>query len=112
MGEDLMSLLHTNSRENREITVETARMINCKVTVQATGKLDEIKVDLNSQFSEAIKSTITEKVLPSIQSTLGKQGTGLNAKVVRRSARLENSRNAQENCPKMNSNLSNGLPRK
>ena len=73
ISEDFRSLINTNSRENSEITIETARLINNEITSQVTRKLDEIRSDLNSQILEVINSAITEKVLPSIQNVLGVQ---------------------------------------
>ena len=56
----------TKSRENSEITIETARLINIEITSQVTRKLCEIRSDLKSQILEVINSRIAEKVLPSI----------------------------------------------
>ena len=51
-SEDFRSLINTNSRENSEITIETARLINNEITSQVTRKLDEIRSDLNTQILE------------------------------------------------------------
>ena len=75
ISEDFRSLINTNSRENSEITIETARLINNEITSQVTRKLDEIISDLNTQISEVINSAISEKVLPSIQNVLGVQNS-------------------------------------
>ena len=72
-GEDLRSLL-TNSRENSEITIETARLINEEISSQMARKLNEIRTSLNSQIQDAITTAITSTVLPSIQNTLNMQG--------------------------------------
>ena len=99
----------TNRRENSGSTVETARMDNCDVTNQVTRKLDVIKRDLTFQILEAKNSAISDKVLPSIQSNLGTQGTGENSKVdfrLYRSSEVEDRRKAQEKCPKINLNCS------
>ena len=74
VGEDFMSLLNTNSRENSEITIETTKMINEEISNQMAGKLNEIKTSLNSQIQSAISAAITNTILPSIQNTLGTQG--------------------------------------
>ena len=74
MGEDFRSLLNTNSRENSEITIETARLINEEISHQMSRTLNEIKTSLNSQFQEPITTAITSTVLPSIQNTLEMQG--------------------------------------
>ena len=74
VGEDFRSLLNTNSRENSDITVETTRMISEEISSQMSRKLNEIKTSLNFQIQDAINNAITEKVLPSIQNTLEKQG--------------------------------------
>ena len=74
VGEDFRSLLNTNCRKNSELTSETTRMINEKVSNQVSRKLHEIKSSLNSQNQDAITTAITEKVLPSIQNTLDAQG--------------------------------------
>ena len=73
ISEDFRSLINTNSRENSEITIETARLINNENTSQMTRKLDEIRSDLNTQILEVINSAISEKVLSSIQNVLGVQ---------------------------------------
>ena len=49
-SEDFRSLIKTNSRENSEITIETARLINSENTSQVTRKLDGIRSDLNSHI--------------------------------------------------------------
>ena len=74
IGEDFRSLLYTNSRENSEMTVETNRMISEEINNQMSRKLNEIREILNYQIQDAITSAITDKVLPSIQNTLSKQG--------------------------------------
>ena len=75
-SEDFRSLINTNSRENSEITIETARLTNNEITTQVTRKLDEVREDLNTQILEVINSAIAENVLPSIQNALGVQNTG------------------------------------
>ena len=40
---DFRSFIDTNSRENSEISIETARMIKNEITTQITRKLDEIR---------------------------------------------------------------------
>ena len=74
IGEDFRSLLNTNSRENSEITIETTRLINEKISNQISRKLNEIKTSLNSQIQDAITAAKTSTVLPSIQNTLEMQG--------------------------------------
>ena len=63
VSEDFGSLINTNSRENSEVTIETARLINNEITSKVTKKLDEIRSDLNTQILEVINSAIAEKVL-------------------------------------------------
>ena len=41
-GEDFLSLLITNSRENSEMTIETTRMISDEITKQVTKRLHQI----------------------------------------------------------------------
>ena len=72
-GEGFRSLL-TNSRENSEITIEAARLINEEISSQMARKLDEIRTSLNSQIQDAIITAITSTVLPTIQNTLNMQG--------------------------------------
>ena len=72
-GEDFRSLL-TNSRENSEITIETARLIIEEISSQMARKLNEIRISLNSQIQNAITFAITSTVLPYIQNTLNMQG--------------------------------------
>ena len=73
--EGFRSLLNTNSRENSEITIEITRMISEESSKQMSRKLNEFKNSLNFQIQYAISTAITEKVLPSIQKTLGTQGS-------------------------------------
>ena len=91
ISEDFRSLINTNSRENSEITIETARLLNSEITSQVTRKLDEIRSDLNSQILEVINSAITEKVLPSIQNILGVQNPESDAIRDSQSGRLNKS---------------------
>ena len=73
-SDDFRSLLNTNSRQNSELITDSLRMINCESTsqVQVSSQLNEIEVDLNSQIREAIDSTITKQILPTIQNCFGK----------------------------------------
>ena len=71
-----MSLFKTNSRENSEISVETARMINCETSSQMSRKPDEMNATLTFQILQAISSAIAQKVLPRLQSSLGSQEMG------------------------------------
>ena len=91
ISEDFRSLINSNSRENSEITIETARLINNEITSQVTRKLDEIRSDLNTQILEVINSAITEKVLPSIQKVLGVQNPESDAIRDSQSGRLNRS---------------------
>ena len=90
-SEDFRSLINTNSRENSEITIETARVINNEIASQVTRKLGEIRCDLNSQILEVINSEITEKVLPSIQNVVGVQNPESDAIRDSQSGRLNRS---------------------
>ena len=45
-----------------------------------TGKMNDIRESLNYQIQEAITTAITDKVLPSIQYTLGKHGRAYRGK--------------------------------
>ena len=87
--ENFRSLININSRENSEITIETARLINNEITTQVTRKLDELKEDLNTQILEVINPAIAEKVLPSIQNVLGVANSVLNATRGHQSGRLD-----------------------
>ena len=125
IGEDFRSSLITNSRENSEITIETTRMINEEISNQMSRKLNEIKNSLGFQIQAAINTTITEKILPSIQNTLEMQGRDNYTKVDRgsielhdkaksdnfttgerrssglqRNSEVENTQNSWENRPK------------
>ena len=71
---EFRSFLNTNSRENSEITIETARTISEEISNQVSRKLNEIKNSLNFQIQDAISNAITKKMLPSIQNTLETQG--------------------------------------
>ena len=79
VGEDFRSLLNTNSRENTEMTFETTRMINEKISNQMCKKLNEIKSSLNSPIKDANTTAIAEKVLPSNQTTLSLRWSSLDS---------------------------------
>ena len=66
VGEDFRSLLITNSREKSQMNMETLTMTSDETTNQVTMKLNGIKISLNSQIQEAIRTAIAEKLLPSI----------------------------------------------
>ena len=66
-GEDFRTLLKTNSRGSSERTAETVRAIDSETTSQFSSKLNEIKLDLNSQTREQV---ISELVLPQYQRHL------------------------------------------
>ena len=68
----ILGLLNANNRENSDVTIQTARLINCEITSQVTNNLDETNKDLHSHNVEVISSTMAAKNLPSIQNTLGK----------------------------------------
>ena len=112
-SEDFRSLINTNSRENTEITRETARMINNEITSYVTRKLDDITQRLFTQILEVIDTTIAEKVLPSILNVLGVQKQGLYTKMDHRSGGLNRStghhfsRQYQENRWKTNTKFGN-----
>ena len=90
-SEDFKSLIITSIRENSEVTIETARMINIEITSQDTRKLEEIRENLNTQKSDVINSAIAEKVLPSIQNLLGVQRSGSNSMRDHKSGRINRS---------------------
>ena len=60
---DFKFLFNTNSRENSEMTIDTARVINNELNSQITETLDELKENLLSLFQEAINAAIAEKLL-------------------------------------------------
>ena len=67
--ENLMSLLYSNNRENREMMIETNRLINSEVTK----RIEVLKSGLNSQIMESVRSAIKKKLLPTSQTTLENQ---------------------------------------
>ena len=69
-SEDFRSLLNTNSRENSEIIIETAKLINSEITSQVSKKLNELKRDLNTEILDSINLARSEKVLAVIQNTM------------------------------------------
>ena len=109
-SEDFRSLLNTNSRDNSEITIETARLINSEVTNQVSRKLNELKKDLNTQILDSINLAINEKVLPAFQNTIGSQLNGFRANMDHRFSRLNrtadvrNLKKTLENLPESNLN--------
>ena len=67
-------------------------MFSEEVSNQLSRKLNEIKFSLDSQIQDAITTAIAEKVLPSMQSTLGVQGRSNFTVEDRRSSGLQRSR--------------------
>ena len=92
-GDDFRSLL-TSSRENSEITIETARLINEEISNQMS-ILNEIKTSLNSQIQDAITSAITNTLLPFFQNTLEMQGRANSTMEDRRSSGLQRNSEAE-----------------
>ena len=89
--EDFRSFLNTNSREIGEMTIETTRIISEDICIQMSWKLNEISSSLNSKIQVAITTAIAEKVLPSIQNTLGLEGRSNFTVGGRRSSGLQRS---------------------
>ena len=81
IGEDFRSLLITNSRDNSEMIVETGRIINSNLASQMSGKLNEIKMYLNSQNIQAIDTDIAEIVLTKLQNSLGELESEIKTKM-------------------------------
>ena len=81
-------------------------MINSELANQMSKKEFENKMDSISQILRAINSAITEKIIPTLQNSLGMQGNGFSTKVDLRSSGLnrnpevENSRKMRETCSK------------
>ena len=73
------------------MAIETTRLISYENSHQMSRKLNEIRSCLDSQIRDAITTTITEKVLPSIQNTLSMQGKGNFTVVDQRSSGLQRS---------------------
>ena len=76
--------VNSDSRESSETTLETVRLVN----TEFTRRIEELKRDLNSQIIESINSALNEKMLPSIQNTLGSQRPGFREGVDHRSSRF------------------------
>ena len=77
--------------EEREIAIETARMINTEITVEIRMKLDEIKPEPNSQLLGVRNLVITEQVLHPIPNTLCVQGRGTDTGMDRMSSEIHGS---------------------
>ena len=77
----------------------------CEFRSQVTKELDRIIMDLSYQTLEAINSVIADKVLPSIQKTLGEQEKGFKAIVdlrcsgLHKNSKAEQSRKTWDYCP-------------
>ena len=69
-GDNYRTLLNTNLSENKDITVETSRMINSEILSLMSRKSVEMKSDLNSHILEVLNTAIEEKILPSIENAL------------------------------------------
>ena len=89
------SLLNTNLSENREITVETSRMINSEISSQMSRKIEEMKSDLNSHILEVNNSAIEERILPSIENVIASSREVKNTKWDLRSDGRHPDRNIQ-----------------
>ena len=90
------SLLNTNLSEKSEITAATSRAINSEISSQMSGKLKEMKSDLNSHILNVIDSPIEEKVILSIRNALGSQNSAENTILDLRSDGLHPSTFGQE----------------
>ena len=53
--EDFRGLLNTESRSANGVAIDTSRLISRELSEQVTGKLDELKRDLNTQNTESTK---------------------------------------------------------
>ena len=50
----IRSLLNTENRSENGVTIDTTRLISTEISQQVTRKLDELKIDLNTQNTESI----------------------------------------------------------
>ena len=91
--EDFRTLLTSEDRNRRKMTMETNRLISEEISYQMNRKIDELKRNLDTQITESINSAIQDSILPSIQSSLSGQNSGLGTNVDSRSSRL--SRNTE-----------------
>ena len=92
-SEDFRTLLTSEDRNRREMTMETNRLISEEISHQMNRKIDELKRNLDTQITESINSAIHDSILPSIQRSLSGQNSGLGTNVDSRSSRL--SRNTE-----------------
>ena len=70
----ILKLLNTHSRENSEITIEAARLINDEIASQVKRNLDEIKLDLNSHIPVALDTAITKRYFLPFRELFRSQG--------------------------------------
>ena len=50
----IRSLLNTKNRSENGVTIDTTKLISTEISQQVTRKLDELKIDLNTQNTESI----------------------------------------------------------
>ena len=81
IGEDFRSLLNTKSCGRSGITAEMTKMISSGIASQLSKELEQIKSDFYSQILLAINPANTEKVLSTLQISLGIYDSGIGAKV-------------------------------
>ena len=93
--------------------MEKTRVISVEISNQMSRTQNEIKFSLDSQIQDAITTAIVEKVLASIQNTLGEQGRGVfniedrMSSGLQRSPGAANSQRTWENHPKAGSTREN-----
>ena len=112
-GENLKSLLKTNTSDISEITDETSRGINSEISSQMSSTLEANRIDLNAHVLEVINSAIEEKELPTIRNALNAHSASSSTKFDLRSKghyQRENvgmSRKTRVNLPNLKSVKSN-----
>ena len=105
--EDFRTLLNSNSVGSSEISAETVRMINSEIASQVSGRINEMRVDLNSHITGTIEQAISEQVLPTIRETLGELGNSARNNLDpasgkrHRSPEITHPKRAWENIPNL-----------
>ena len=105
--EDFRTLLNSNSVGSSEISAETVRMINSEIASQVSGRINEMRVNLNSHITGAIEQAISEQVLPTIRETLSELGNSARNNLDPASGKRHRSperthpKRAWENIPKL-----------
>ena len=81
LGEDFWSLLNSIRRGKSDVTIETIRAIKEELNTHMSWKLDESRMELDSQIVETMNSAIMARISPELQCSNRELGEGLRTKM-------------------------------